>query len=407
MMSGSVQLKHSLRCWGNSFMTSLCRVIICIGLPCTFPGACTAPYRHAQLRPSDSSFSGIDAALGGTELPASRQVNVLLIHGMGTHTTDWALSLMSQVSQALSLRWTGPLPNPETLANGALLYQVVLSDETRVAHIAAVLWSPITADAKKTLCYDATQATPTCTASNTLSKDKRARINADLKNQLMDDAMSDVTFYMNESGGKRVREAIEDALLRTLSNEGMTLASLSSGAVPTAKNVPLFIISESLGSKMIVDSLQEFESDRQTQTFAQQARGNIHSLFLLANQIPLLNLGLVDSNGRPDPYQHLKKLARDRHNYRKNRLPTSPLQVVAFSDPNDLLTYQLQPDALPPDEATISNVVVSNDCTWFGLFENPDTAHTGYFETNPVVNAIAHGSASVHTSVGGRCAKQH
>lgn len=387
-------------------IASLWRVIICIGLLCTFLGACSTPYRHAQLRPNDASFSGIDAALASTQPPAPGQVNVLLIHGMGTHTTQWALSLMTQVSQALSFHWEGPLPVPANLPNGALLYQVELSDKTRVAHVAAILWSPITADAKKALCYDATQVTPACTAADALSKDKRAKINAELKNQLMDDAMSDVTFYMNDSGGERIRKGIEDALLRTLSNEGMTLASLSTGAVPTAKTVPLFIISESLGSKIIVDSLQEFESDQRTQAFAEQARGNIHSLFLLANQIPLLNLGLVDSNGQPDPYLHLKKLAHERHNYRKNRLPEKPLQVVAFSDPNDLLTYQLQPNALPPGEATISNVVVSNDCTWFGLFENPDTAHTSYFETNPVVNAIAHGSGAVQTSVGGRCAKQ-
>ena len=245
-----------------------------------------------------------------------------------------------------------------------------------------------------------------CTDSGAFLKDKRAWANALLKSQLLDDALPDVTFYMNESGGQRVREVIEDALLRALSNEGVTLANLSTGAVPTARAAPLFIISESLGSKIVVDSLQEFESNPRSQAFARQARGNIHSLFLLANQIPLLNLGEQDSYGHPDSYQHLKKFAQARSDFRRGRLSDSPLQIVAFSDPNDLLSYQLQSDAVPRQDAVISNVIVSNDCTYFGLVENPDTAHTHYFETTPVANAIAHGSAAVGTSVGSRCAKK-
>ena len=38
--------------------------------------------------------------------------------------------------------------------------------------------------------------------------------------------------------------------------------------MPTAKTAPLFVISESLGSNVVVDSLKEFESRHQTETFA-------------------------------------------------------------------------------------------------------------------------------------------
>jgi hypothetical protein len=81
---------------------------------------CTAPYRHAQLRPDGASFGGIDAVLQNPDESAAHNVDVLLIHGMGTHTSDWALALIGQVASALGFHRTESLPDPQTLANGAL-----------------------------------------------------------------------------------------------------------------------------------------------------------------------------------------------------------------------------------------------------------------------------------------------
>jgi hypothetical protein len=55
--------------------------------------------------------------------------------------------------------------------------------------------------------------------------------------------------------------------------------------------------------------------------------------------------------------------------------------------------------------AIISNVVVSNDHTVLGLYENPLTAHTCYLQNSPVAKAIAHGSGALANSTGTDCSK--
>lgn len=54
--------------------------------------------------------------------------------------------------------------------------------------------------------------------------------------------------------------------------------------------------------------------------------------------------------------------------------------LVAFSDPNDLLTYEL---TVPTDRTTV-NVRVSNVKTWVGWVANPDGAHRGYLGNSEV-----------------------
>jgi hypothetical protein len=375
---------------------------------CLAMAACTAPYRHAELRPAGATFLGIDDAYHPPDGTTVSEVNVLLVHGMGTTNKDWIGTQVEPLSRALGFEWhADSLPQPEMLNNGGQLYRLKLANAGRRLNIFAVLWSPITWEAKRTLCYDVTGATPLCTDPSAWSKDKRPYVNALLKNQIMDDRMSDVTFYMNETGGNEIREAVQDAILRALSDEGITLNQLRAGSTPTAKLGPVFVISESLGSKIVVDSLQQLEDQHEAPDFAQEVRSHIQALFLLANQIPILNLGAKDVSGRADPYQHLKIFASQRAMRRKqNGMTESPLHVVAFSDPNDILSYQLDPDILPHEQAIVSNVVVSNDCIYLGFFENPDSAHTKYIQTTPVTNSIAHGSVTLNQSVGSLCAKQ-
>jgi hypothetical protein len=399
MAEGQPRTRCSLQSIFARARPSSASALVILASLCLLSAGCTTPYRHAQLRPADAGFAGIDDVFG----PQTPEVDVLLVHGMGTHDSSWVQTLVTQLAPALGFPPIASLPKPDSLKNGAQLFRITLTDSNRQLRIGAVLWSPVTSPAKATLCYDVTQKTSLCADSNTFSKDKRALANAYIKSQIMDDRLSDVTFYLNEDGGRLIREAIQDALLRSLSAEGMTLEQLSGGSTPTAKTAPLFLISESLGSKIVVDSLQEFENRHQTKEFAQQTRGNVHTLFLLANQIPILNLGVGTAPGGPAHYQHLEEFARSRNAFRNPRLPPVPLHVVAFSDPNDVFSYQLEANAIPREEAIISNVVVSNDHTVLGLYEDPDKAHTCYMQTAPVATAIAHGSGSLTRSAGIGC----
>jgi len=368
--------------------------------------SCSTPYRKPQLTPPENGFSGIADAFKAADGSAVPEVDVLLVHGMGYHDYTWIAPMIQPLAVALGFEFDpkAPLPASEPLPNGALLFQVTLHDSTRTLQIAVPLWSPITAGAKKTLCYDLNSATILCPDS--LAPYKRAKLNGLVKSQIMDDRLSDVTFYLGDNGGELIREAVDDALLRSLSTGHTTLAQVKARTVPTAKSTPLFIISESLGSKIAVDSLEEIESLKSAQEFAKDVRSHIHAMYLLANQIPILNLGAHNADGTPNIYQHLNAFAKKRNAQRQSKSLTElPLHIVAFSDPSDLFSYVLPKDAVTGEDTIISNVIESNDCIVLGLYEDPSKAHTLYIQNNPVANAIAHGSGTLANAKGVFCAK--
>jgi hypothetical protein len=383
--------------------------LLAIALIAIVSTSCSSPYRKPQLTPPENGFAGIaDAfkAADGSDVP---EVDVLLVHGMGYHDPTWIPTMIQPLAVALGFAFDPkvPLPSPEQLRNGALLYQITLKDAKRTLQIAVPLWSPITASAKKTLCYDLNSATFLCPANTTVfTPYKRAWANGLIKSQIMDDRLSDVTFYLGDNGGELIREAVDDALLRSLSNGHTTLAQVKDGTVPTAKSTPLFIISESLGSKIAVDSLEEIEGLKSAEDFAKDTRSHIHAMYLLANQIPILNLGAHNADGTPNIYQHLKTFAHKRNLQRQHNQATPiPLHIVAFSDPSDLFSYVLPKDAVTGENTIISNVIQSNDCILLGLYEDPSKAHTRYIQNNPVANAIARGSGTLADAKGVFCAK--
>ena len=69
---------------------------------------------------------------------------------------------------------------------------------------------------------------------------------------------------------------------------------------------------------------------------------------------------------------------------------TKPLTIVAFVDPNDLLSFRLLPKS---DRARIVNFVVSNADTYLGYAERPDEAHCNYIRNAYVMHAIVFGYA--------------
>ena len=65
--------------------------------------------------------------------------------------------------------------------------------------------------------------------------------------------------------------------------------------------------------------------------------------------------------------------------------------VVAFTDPNDLLSYRLLPPVVDLASARLINVIVSNAATWLRSLERPDIAHCGYTLNRTVMGLIAQG----------------
>ena len=185
----------------------------------------------------------------------------------------------------------------------------------------------------------------------------RAFLNRELKHGLINDCMTDVVVYGGPNGAA-IRLAAEEALCNALGGSYVGAdCSVPHGEAPGA----LAFIAESLGSKLLFDAVLEVWSDaengRDKAVFERVAKGlaGTRMIYMMANQLPLLDvagpaIGFV--NGAPGPQRPTSgSIARDVFDL-LSRLRAwtpsgaGPMTVVAFSDPNDLLSYRVVPSHL-------------------------------------------------------------
>lgn len=114
--------------------------------------------------------------------------------------------------------------------------------------------------------------------------------------------------------------------------------------------------------------------------------GNSAHLYFFANQFALLELaraqGLSDYSvgpvtGSPACTDALSLWAGCGSNYDKK-------QIVAFSDPGDILTFQVPKIR----GATVVNAYTHNATDWLGLFESPGAAHDNYITSESVLKVV-------------------
>lgn len=349
-------------------------------------------------QPSDDDAGTFDGLLTLAEaLPPSSTLNVLWMHGMCTHHSDWIDERISKLAAALggTPRTVGVHPVGN---QGASLRTERIVVRSATIDVMFLSWSPITASSKATLSYDHS------VDSGGEFPYARAFLNRELKHGLINDCMTDVVVYGGPNGAG-IRLAAEEALCDALGGSYVgTDCSVPHGEAPGA----LAFITESLGSKLLFDAVLEVWADAQNSRdktlFDRVAKSlaGTRMMYLMANQLPLLDvagpmIGLV--NGAPGPQRPTSgSSARDVFDL-LSRLRawtpsgTGPLTVVAFSDPNDLLSYRVVPRHLAGSlrEFRIVNVIVSNDTTYFNYVERPDTAHCGYARNPHVLAMVARG----------------
>lgn len=125
-------------------------------------------------------------------------------------------------------------------------------------------------------------------------------------------------------------------------------------------------------------------------------------IFMLSNQLPMLQLGreLPEIAGQQTNY-----CTPDAPNYGERML--SETEIIAFSDPNDLLSYAIPPgfsekylDSRLCPSVTNININIANVTDLFGISDlaNPLEAHVGYDSDDRVVALIAKGLGNKHTA---------
>jgi hypothetical protein len=169
-------------------------------------------------------------------------------------------------------------------------------------------------------------------------------------------------------------------------------------------------VTHSLGSRVVTDAFQEQARsvrefvDKTAQTPEDRIRlENLNEalrnkqlrVYMLANQLPLLQLGTplppivgqIDAYCRPDGKKYDQRFMAE-------------LSIVAFSDPNDVLSYAIpvgyedkyMDSRLCPEVVNVSvNVVDPIDLFGMAEFVNPMAAHDGYENDERVIGLMVGG----------------
>lgn len=375
-------------------------------LACTLAvlaSGCSMPYKSSILvaKPDgEATFTGLVDMLR-----ADRPLDLLLVHGMCTHDAQWARSAVTNVHS--SLRGKAEDVKLEASAvpgTGVTLYQQTLSSPRGNLRVNAILWSPLTVPLKAQLCYDQTTRSPSCPAGEAAKAYpyQRASLNKMLKDTILDDCLSDAIIYQGRSRDE-INGQMQKAILQAVATSGAQTRSANhaAAAAATPAGIPLVIITESLGSKVAFDAIYKLVTNEQTSEAGLRTLDRVTQIFMEANQIPILALADRNLDGAVAraalasayPEDSLGALLQQRRQGGADR-QVSPLPtVVAFTDPNDLLSFILVPS---PQAAlagySVVDVIVSNDKSYLGLVELPTTAHLGYRTNEAVRTFIACGN---------------
>lgn len=372
-----------------------------LGACVCFLTACSTPY----------GTPAFDARPGTTrEFPGAADLlrkegalDVLLVHGMCTHDAEWASGAARDLYANMGGDPAMVRLQPAAVGKtGIILFQQTLPLPAGSLRLNALLWSPLTTPLKGDLCYDQSSKSALCPAAEAAKPYPyaRARFNQMTKDSLINDCLADAMIYQGKPRIE-INERMQAAILQAVDTTGGRPAT-ADGSGPQ-DSIPVMVISDSVGSKITFDAVYRLATGpgKGEENPGMALFNRTALVFMRANQMPILALADKRLDGTPsperidtgfptDPIQALIQ-RRDANPgaARSRSVPT----VVAFSDPNDLLSYPLGRSPLAAAAGyPIVDVIVSNAKSHLGLFELPNAAHLDYATTTAVRRLIACGN---------------
>ena len=371
-------------------------------------------------------IEGLQAALDREELAARegahtrRVLKVLMVHGIGSHQPGYSTRMAENLARALTLGWVQEkykefhlaFPGSSNRELGVIRFSRYLNaDDTREMIFAELTWDPIVEQEKQSIAFD----------NSGEYTFRRTPLNNALK-QFVNDTIPDVLMF-NGSSRPLIQKAVGQSLCwlmvpswESLPNGGAPICDSSDPRYRPQIDDEYVFITHSLGSRVTMDALQWIaeaanaaaKNDPVLQATVRHLQDKRFTVFMLSNQLPLLQLG------EPPPRVHgqIDDLCGPSAARSRERL-FGETHLIAFSDPNDLFSYAIPPRFL--DEQvdsrlcpTLTNVIlnIGTVSNIFGAeFANPLSAHTGYDNDGRVIGLITKGigSADVDPEVSLRC----
>lgn len=364
-------------------------------------------------------FAGIEPGLAKKQ----GKTKILMVHGVGDHIPGFTTQFLGKLAKELDLNVrsgapkniavTTPLFPGQDLGN-LRVTRLLNEDNGKEIIFYELTWSEITREDKKLLAFD----------NSGEYEFRRATMNNMLK-KFSNDTGPDPLIYMGKS-----REPIQAAFgqsfcwmakshWKDLPQSGKhPCLGLNDADTDNMINDDYIFISHSLGSRITIDGMQRIAGMLPNQEKIRAAANVktagvsekvIHALrdkripiFMLSNQLPMLQLGreLPEVSGQIANY-----CEPEGPNYQERMV--SETSIIAFSDPNDLLSYGIPPgfsekylDSRLCPRITNININVAKTIDAFGIsgLANPMYAHVGYDTDDRIVALIARGIGNPNTS---------
>lgn len=346
-----------------------------------------------------------------------------MVHGIGDHIPGYSgrftqnltealgLDLRQEASKEITLRhptlWDGPLGNLR-------ISRYMNRERTRELTFFELTWSEITAGEKKVIEFD----------NSTEYSFRRTTLNGFLKS-FINSHIPDPLIYLGEAH-KPILASVQQSVCWMTTGDWETLPDRADeacnlfdpGRVEVFKQDDLVFVTHSLGSRIVIDMVQSVadwalqQDTPQLDELRDVLKDKRLTIYMLANQLPLLELGRKRAAVRGRIGEH----CRPGGALAEQRL-LDEMAIYAFSDPNDLLSYPIPPqfadeymDSRFCPRITNITINVAQPVSLFGLSEvaDPLRAHGGYDADERVIAIIAHGVGHEGQSplVGERCTWQ-
>jgi hypothetical protein len=370
---------------------------------------CLRPYAKSVFDPPTAQFPGITSEWHGK---SGGDIRVLFVHGICTHDSSWITSEWDSVIKGYFPSVIMPPAQSSQVDQVQIVDQEYQVGANKISG-RYLIWSPLTSADKAKLIYD---NQPTDSPRPGKFTWKRAKINGELKASLLNDCLADAVIYAGYRGAD-IQASMQNAICAALDGT-KTNGSCDFPAAYSHGSRRIVIVTESLGSRMVFDAISALKIEaegkgRESLAAFDEAVSPITQIYMLANQLPILALARpalvqaasindLSASKTPAMATALSVLseAQARHRDKQRRDPQlslaePKLSLVAFTDPNDLLSYRLLPNdpAVVGSATRVVNVITSNADTYFGQVGNPLTAHEGYDLNKDVLRLLFGGSA--------------
>ena len=347
-------------------------------------------------------YGGVDSALDGGQV-----LKLLMIHGVGTHHPGYSMRLQENLAGNIGFNVVSRLPKNVTLLDPA-------DGETEIGNLRVTYWQN-KASGKRMLFYELTWSMITAPDKEIIAFDTEERyskfrvpFNNTMK-VFLDNTLPDPLVYevdrsdlILKSGKQSLCWMLKTGWNDVPDGQKAVCALTPEERIAGLAGQNLMFVTHSLGSKILMDTLTA-EADEvaaagnRAGRFAavRKLQQKEITVFMLANQLPILQIGhpLPKIHNQTDAYCF-------KGGSRYGRRLFKGVNIVAFSDPNDILSYAIPQtfadkylDSRICPRVTNVSVNVAPEISAFGFgVVDPVAAHTEYDNSPKVINLITRGT---------------